>query len=166
MRSYFCKVPNSHYLRAWDLVRDVNCGKEVFLMDISIRTPHSLVINPSKPKGGNRLRRGEAVLVTNESMLWLVSIGRNHNGNYLARCESHSSRPSESQVEVSRIPESVDPAILRNALARFRNVDGGNRQVLARPARNVQRRSPRRPDSPDHAQGNQVLQPLPDGALR
>lgn len=158
---HFIKVPNSHYLRAWDLVRDVNCGKEVFLLDISIRSPHSLIINPLRPKGGNRLRKGAAVLVTNESMLWLVSIGRDKNDRYTARCESNSSRPSQSQDSVSRIPESVDPALL----ARLIRVAPRRRKVLERPARDVQfggqGPAPRSEDSGS----SQVLQRIPDGAL-
>lgn len=160
---YFIKVPNSLYLRAWDLIRDVNCGKEVFLLDVSIRAPHSLIINPSRPKGGNRLRKGTACLVTNESMLWLVSIERSKNDQYFARCESHSSRPSSSQDSVSRIPASVDPAILNVVLGR--RVAARRRKVLARPARNVQRRGEGSSSRSSHSGSSPVLQHIPDGAL-
>lgn len=160
---HFIKVSNSHYLRAWDLVRDVNCGKEVFLLDISIRSPCSLIINPLRPKGGNRLRKGAAVLVTNESMLWLVSIGRDKNDRYTARCESHSSRPSESQDSVSRIPASVDPAILNVVLGR--GVAARRRKVLARPALNVQRRGEGSSSRSSHSGSSPVLQHIPDGTL-
>lgn len=160
---YFVKVPNSHYLRAWDLIRDVHCGKEVFLLDTAVREPHSLIINPSKPRGGNRLHKGEAVLVTNESMLWLVLIGKNSNDQYFARCESHSSRPSRAQDSVSRIPASVDPTVLAVVLGR--SVAPRRRKVLAGSARNVQRRGKGQAPRSPNAGSCQVLSHLPNGTL-
>lgn len=127
MTEYFCKVPIALYRRARDLVRLVNVGSEVFLLDVSVSGPTSFIINPSKPKGGARLRVGDTVLVTNQSQLWLVKIERTKNG-YLARRESnYPAAPSSSDI-VAPVQDGINPYLLRKARRSF--LSGLQRKIL------------------------------------